>query len=151
MDESMLLGGRDRSVNYWQPRYAHQLVAFVLCCTDHVPRLCEASWIPTPLPCSHLIFPTCHHMPSHTNQAVLTFQLKALTLCKASCYRYVCKTYFVRNLLQGHWVDWGLCVTWALEHNSSARVNAHVVRAAHFHLLHDLIALPHSLCHCCCP
>jgi len=115
---------------------------------SHVPHSHEAYWIPTSLPCSHLIFPACHHVPSHTNQALLTFHLKTLTLCKASCYRYVCKTYFVRNLLQGH-SDWGLCVT-------SATVNAHVVTAAQFHLLHDLIALPHSLCHCtthhcCCP
>jgi len=133
------------------------MVAFVLCWVVRVLHSSEAYWIPTPLPCTHLIFPTCHHVPPHTNQALLTFQLKAFTLCKASCYRYMCKTYFVRNLLQGHWVDWGLCVTWALEqYNSSARVNAHVVTAAQFQLLHDLIALPHSLCHCmthhcCCP
>jgi len=133
------------------------MVAFVLCWIGHVPRSCKAYWIPTPLPCSHLIFPTCHCVPSHTSQALLTFQLKASTLYKASCYRYVCKTYFIHNLLQGHWADWGLCVTWALEQcNGSATVNAHFVTAAHFQLLHDLIALPHSLCHCtthhcCCP
>jgi hypothetical protein len=31
---------------------AQQLVAFVLCWIGHVPRLCKAYWIPTPLTCS---------------------------------------------------------------------------------------------------
>jgi hypothetical protein len=71
MVESTQLGGGDSSVNYWQPRCVHQLVAFVLCWTGYVPWTSDTYWISTPFSCFPFISPPMHcHVPSHTHQAL---------------------------------------------------------------------------------
>jgi hypothetical protein len=65
-------GRQSSSVNYWQPRWAGQLVAFILCWRGYAPRLSEARWIPTPFSCCPFIsLPTHHHVPSHLNHPLL--------------------------------------------------------------------------------
>jgi hypothetical protein len=64
------LGG-DSSVDYWQPRCAGQLVAFVLCWTGYVPRSCWAWWVPTPFSCCPFTSPpTCRRVPRHLHCAL---------------------------------------------------------------------------------
>jgi len=64
-----LVGG-DSSINYWQPRFVHQLLVFVSCCTGYVPWSWDTYRIPDPF-CFPFISPPMHcHVPSHTHQAL---------------------------------------------------------------------------------
>jgi hypothetical protein len=82
IDESMWLGRGNSSVDYWQPRCANKLVAFVLCCRGYAPRPREACWIPTPFSCCPFTSPPTHRrMPCHINCAL-----------RASLYRHYSST-----------------------------------------------------------
>jgi hypothetical protein len=70
-DESMWLGRGNSSVDYWQPRCAGQLVAFVLCWRGYVPRSCDACWIPTPFSCCPFTFaPLRRRVQCHINRVL---------------------------------------------------------------------------------
>jgi hypothetical protein len=66
----MWLGGGDSSVDYWQPRCAVQLVAFVLCWRGYAPRSCEHAGYPLHSPVAPS-FPLPHIAVCHVLLIVL--------------------------------------------------------------------------------
>ena len=70
------------SVDYWQPRCAHQLAGFVLLVQACVLQSCDGYWLPTPFSCLPFTSPPVRHrVPSHFNWTIHTiFSKQALCL-----------------------------------------------------------------------